>query len=33
LDKFKARSVDDIFLVMHLTQEHIVCSILKLSKS
>jgi hypothetical protein len=25
LDKFKARSVDGIFLVMHLTFEHIVC--------
>jgi transposase InsO family protein len=32
LDKFEARSVDDIFLVMHLTLEHIVCSILKLTK-
>jgi transposase InsO family protein len=33
LDKFEARSVDGIFLVMHLTLEHIVCSILKLTKS
>jgi hypothetical protein len=33
LDKFEARSVDGIFLVMHLILEHIVCSILKLTKS
>jgi hypothetical protein len=33
LDKFEARSVDGIFLVMHLIIEHIVCSILKLTKS
>jgi hypothetical protein len=33
LDKFEARSVDGIFLVMYLTLEHIVCSILKLTKS
>jgi hypothetical protein len=25
LDNFEARSVDGIFLVMHLTLEHIVC--------
>jgi hypothetical protein len=33
LDKFEARSVDGIFLVMHLILEHIECSILKLTKS
>jgi hypothetical protein len=33
LDKFEARWVDGIFLVMHLVLEHIVCSILKLTKS
>jgi hypothetical protein len=33
LDKFEARSVDGIFSVMHLTLEHIVCSILKVIKS
>jgi hypothetical protein len=33
LDKFEAWSVDGIFLVMHLILEHIVCSILKLTKS
>jgi hypothetical protein len=33
LDKFDARSVNGIFLVMHFTLEHIVCSILKLTKS
>jgi uncharacterized protein YutD len=33
LDKFEARSVDGITLVMHLILEHIVCSILKLTKS
>jgi hypothetical protein len=33
LDKFEARSVNGIFLVMHLTLEHIACSILKLTKS
>jgi hypothetical protein len=32
LDKFEARSVDGVSLVMHLTLEHIVCSILKLTK-
>jgi transposase InsO family protein len=31
LDKFDARSDDDIFLVMHLILKHIVCSILKLT--
>jgi hypothetical protein len=33
LDRFAARLVDGIFLVMHVTLEHIVCSILKLTKS
>jgi hypothetical protein len=33
LDKFEARSVNGISLVMHLILEHIVCSILKLTKS
>jgi hypothetical protein len=33
MDKFEARSVDGIFLVMHLILEHIMCSILKLTKS
>jgi hypothetical protein len=33
LDKFEARSVDGITLVMHLILERIVCSILKLTKS
>jgi hypothetical protein len=33
LDKFEARSVDGIFFIMHVTIEHIVCSILKLTKS
>jgi hypothetical protein len=33
LDKFEARPVDGISLFMHLTLEHIVCSIFKLTKS
>jgi hypothetical protein len=33
LDKFEARSVYGIFLVMHLTLERIVCPVLKLTKS
>jgi hypothetical protein len=33
LGKFEARSVEVFSLVMHLTLEHIVCSILKLTKS
>jgi hypothetical protein len=33
LDKFEARSSMVFSLVMHLTLEHIVCSILKLTKS
>jgi hypothetical protein len=33
LDEFEARSVDGIFLVTHLTLEHSVCSILKLTNS
>jgi hypothetical protein len=33
LDKFEARSVNGFSLVMHLTLEDIVCSILKLTES
>jgi hypothetical protein len=33
LDKFEARSIDGIFFGYALTLEHIMCSILKLTKS